>query len=229
MLSQIKIQRPQIDYNKVHQVIKYAVSGEDSVLCVLVSINGGNRTWDFSGLEFENLGSRRTEYLDGKALSGISDFNKVSFVISETYADTVKFSLYILNDTSLQTIGELSNQKDSATFMDIIYDPPIASALFPVEFGSEAEFNSSVFFGDFNFKLKFRYIVDSWGELITPMGKHNVLRIKLGGTGEFAGNPITVNNYLFVTQEHIVIPLAEIQEIVYAGVSTYSASYRKFD
>ncbi|NUN10825.1 MAG: hypothetical protein HUU54_16740 [Ignavibacteriaceae bacterium] len=227
--AQISIPSPRIEYGVSQEVIRYAVSGEDSALGSLAGRSGSGQVWDMTNLEFQNLGVRKTDYLDGKALSGISDYNNVSFIISESYADTMKFILFILTDSTLQTIGELSNQKDSSTFMDVVYDPPITSAVFPLKYGAERKFNSAVYFGDFNFKLQFHFIVDAWGEIVTPLGREEVLRIKLAGDGEFAGSPISVNNYLFVTAAHVVIPVAEIQEIVYSGVSTYSATYRKFE
>ncbi len=227
--AQIIIQKPQIDYTKSMMVKKYFAPDADSVLSAMTEIKGQNRVWDFTVLEFDTSAlPRKTEFLDGAALKGVSEFKDISLIISETFEDTMKFSLYILSDTLLQTVAELSNKKDSVTIMDLVYSPPVTSAVFPLEYGVTRNFNSVVNFSDFKMSLEFEFTVDGWGELVTPIGKEKVLRIKLGGSGEFVNQQITVNNYLFVTGQSVIIPVAEIQEIVYGGVSTYSASYRKF-
>ena len=202
-LAQIVITRSSIEdfFNADFSVVSSMSFDEDKIVALL-DTKGADQVWDFSDMEFEftMMGDGRIQAftsVEGTLGEEFEHFEQATHVIrgdiiiSETYEGEefeLTFANYeysILSDEEYMVLGVVISE-----FLDpeereidglIKKRPGQVRYEFPVSYQSswESEYEEqSIFFGfDNSFNYTEEVVVDGWGELITPHGTFEVLRV----------------------------------------------------
>jgi len=201
--AQITLTRSSIEdiFNTDFSIVS-AMSYDADKIIELLEITGADQTWDFTGLDFEFtlMGDGRIQTsssVEGTPGEDYDHFEQAThvirgdFIIKETYEGEefeltfVNYEYSILSDEEYRVLGilvaEYLNPEEQEIDGVILKRPGQLRYEFPVTYESswESEFEEqSIFFGfDNTFDYTEEVVVDGWGELITPHGTFEVLRV----------------------------------------------------
>ncbi|MFU8860768.1 MAG: T9SS type A sorting domain-containing protein [Cyclonatronaceae bacterium] len=166
----------------------------------LLELSGADQTWDFTTLDYDytftGSGSSVTlPSVEGTPGEGDEHFEQATHVTRSAVSiggdfggddGELSFTSYefnILNDDEFLSLGSISlDPDDPEEFEIVLYSRPAEVYYkFPVTYESAwtYEFEEQLISGGFDFTQDYKIdvVVDGWGQLVTPNGTFNVLKI----------------------------------------------------
>lgn len=191
---------------------KYRVGKDENVSTAGTTKPDGKRAWDFSGA----LASDVTVLLETQALAGKWYAPKFA---GATYALKLQegsdlLGIFETSPGALLLRGVVSPSDDVFTKTELTNTPAVSTLKFPLKMGStwstQADVSGTaqgvVLFGTYT--EKYDSVVDAAGELKTPLGTFDVLRVKtklVRQVGVLA--PVTIRTFAFVTECYSTVAL----------------------
>jgi len=178
--------------------ISQSVSTDAENILLLIDQTGPDQVWDFTTLTFDESFSSEgiiETFTDISGSPGAGDphFDQATHVSrsgfsvggfiegEEVVFDFLFYNYIIFNEDSLTDLGSIQVDGETDEVETTIFNRPgIVNFKFPVNFGDTWEYEyESELTGSFSSTTDFSVTaeVDGWGELITPEGSFNVLRI----------------------------------------------------
>jgi hypothetical protein len=248
-LAQIAITRNTIEdfFNSEFHVVSSVSTDEDRII-ELLDAKGADQVWDFTGMEMEYTlaGDGRVQFFsssEGTLGEEFEHFDQAThvirgdFIITETYEGDVyeivfaNYEYSILSDEEYTVLGvvvtEFLDPEEREIDGLIFKRPGQLQYKFPVTYGSawETEYEEqSIFFGfDNTFDYTEEVVVDGWGELVTPHGTFEVLRISRLRTMDLGFVGMESLEVEFVNVNGM--PLATIEVDIEFGTGEFDTEY----
>ena len=175
------------DMPKVNDTLRYSNAGNNLLPNTFVG-SGANYTWDFTNLTIQNQEVQR--YFPPTATPYLIQFFSASYGIPEGNLNlgpvgggtaSNAFSFYRTNNQSLVQVGRGATIQNLP--LGIVYTQRDTIYKFPLDFGDTLNGNYS---GEASFQAlgtlkqigSRNTVVDGWGNISTPFGTFNCLRIK---------------------------------------------------
>jgi hypothetical protein len=177
-----------------------SVSSDVENIIALLEIKGADQTWDFTTLTFDGTftGSGKSETTSstaGTPGAGDEHFDQATHVSrnqftlrgivdeEEVELEFISYDYSIINDDAFVSLGSIimDDENPEEVFITQYSRPGEIYYQFPATFESawdfeyEDEFISGGFDNTSDYSVS--VVIDGWGELITPNGTFNVLRI----------------------------------------------------
>jgi hypothetical protein len=214
---------------------EYTVTASASVDTVnifpLLEQTGADQTWDFTTLSYDytftGTGSVETfPTVDGTPGEGDAHFEQATHVSRSMVTiagdfgggdgslSITNYEFNILNDDEFLSLGSISvDSEDPEEFDIVLYSRPAEVYYkFPVTYESTWTFDyeEQLISGDFDVTLDYtkNIVVDGWGQLVTPNGTFNVLRITKNIANDLGFFSIESTEVEFVTADGF--PIATI-------------------
>ncbi len=183
----------------------YKIGKDEDVSTAGTLAAGGRRTWDFSGALASDVGVLvETQALAGKWYA--AKFPGATYA-SRLQQSSDLIGVFETSPGALLLRGVVSPTEAAATKTELTNTPPVAILSFPLKLGTTWTTNAKVsgtaqgvaLFGTYDEKYESK--VDAAGELKTPLGTFEVLRVEVLLTrtiGVLA--PTTLRTFAFVTE-----------------------------
>ncbi len=165
------------------------------------NIGGGRRRWDLSG-DLDGDHAVLVETLDPSGYWFAGDFPEASYVSRLNDTDDL-LGVFQITPSELALLG-VASPDDSLTATNVSHDPPVTTLAFPLSAG--ATWDTSATVSGTNLGLiaawteDYTSEVDAEGELITPFGTFEVLRVKVVLERTVGLLVTTVRTFLFVSE-----------------------------
>ena len=188
--------------------ISSSVSTDGENILPLIDQKGADQVWDFTTLTFDESFSadgiiETFTDISGSPGAGEPHFDQATHVSragfsfdgiiegEEIQFDFLSYNYIIFNEDSLTDLGSIQVDGDTDEIETTIFNRPgVVNFKFPVNFEDtwEYEYESEIS-GPFGSTTEFSVIaeVDGWGQIITPEGSFNVLRITKSETSLILG------------------------------------------
>ncbi len=250
-LAQIVINRNSVEdfFNSEFSVFS-AMSFDVDELIELLEIKGADQVWDFTNIEmdFGMSGQGRIQTfpsVDGTLGEEFEHFEQATHVIradviiSETYEGEefeftfANYEYSILSDEEYRLLGTVITEFVDPEIREIegviLKRPGQLRYQFPVTYGSswESEYEEqSIFFGfDNSFDYTEEVVVDGWGDLVTPYGTFEVLRVSRLKTMSFGFGSIGLESLEVEFVNESGMPLATIEIDIEFGTDQFDTEY----
>lgn len=212
--------------------ISQSVSTDAENILLLIDQTGPDQVWDFTTLTFDESFSAEgiiETFTDISGSPGAGDphFDQATHVSRAGFSfdgviegeeinfDFLSYNYIIFNEDSLTDLGSIQVDGDTDEVETTIFNRPgIVNFKFPVNFEDtwQFEYESEIVssFGSFTDDFNVTAEVDGWGQIITPEGSFNVLRITRS----------EITNFLGIETESLTIEFVNENGIPVATIST---------
>lgn len=179
----------------------YKVATDTPVDTVGEEQGDGTRRWDLSG-ELENDHRVVVEALDPRGRWFSPDFTEASYVTPLSDEDDL-LGVFQINDEALLLLGVVSPE-DGLYATNFSYDPPVVVLDFPIEDGktwtTESTVSGTALGVPVYYSEDYTSQVDATGELETPYGTFDVMRVRVELERVINFIPTDVRTYMFVSE-----------------------------
>jgi hypothetical protein len=223
---------------------EYAITAAASVDTVnilpLMELKGADQTWDFTTLEYDysitGRGSIETfSSVEGTPGEGDEHFEQAThitrfsiFIGGEVGGEVgelafLNYDFNIINDEEFLSLGSIAVDPDDPESVDIVtYSRPAEIYYkFPLTYESAwtYDYEEEIIAFGFGGTQEYRdsVVVDGWGELITPNGTFNVLRITNVTQNDFGIFKINYHEVEFVTIDGFPIATINAEDDFFTG------------
>lgn len=209
-LGQIAISSSDVgsDAGKVYDSLESLAQDTTGIAAVL-SENGENATWDFSGFTFQPDYDFMVTYLtdpSGLPDGDLPEFASSNFIQEVTVDSAPDSSSYIYEDLTASEVSRLGFalifNNDTTS---IVYDSPLTRMLFPLQYGVAWEDSTSYEIVGSETTRRIEAEVDGWGTLTTSAGTYDAIRLKVVQYQTSFGFDFVTTIYDFLTHDNVEI------------------------
>ncbi|TVQ16360.1 MAG: T9SS C-terminal target domain-containing protein [Balneolaceae bacterium] len=213
-----------------------SVSSDAEKIIALLEIKGADRTWDFTTLTFDGTftGSGKSETTSttaGTPGAGDEHFDQATHVSRNQFSvkgimndeevelEFLSYEYSIINDDAFVSLGSIimDDENPEEVFITQYSRPGQVYYTFPATFESawDYEYEDEFIIGglDNTSDYSVNVVIDGWGELITPNGTFNVLRITKTEALDFGFFKLESMEVEFVNAQGFPIAILNIEKI----------------